>query len=99
MSDYLDQAALDGHPAFMVPDSVPCAETDPEAYFPEEGGLGSHARAVNALKVCSTCPVLQQCFDYAYKDARIVGIWGGTTSSQRATMRRGALKEGPFPTR
>jgi WhiB family redox-sensing transcriptional regulator len=100
MSDFIDIAAKEGHPAFiLVGEDVPCAETDPDAYFPEPGSPGSNARALDALKVCAGCPVLQQCFDYAYKDPALIGIWGGTTYSQRTQMRYHGLRKGPFPMR
>ena len=37
-----------------------CAETDPEAFFPEKGGSTREAK-----KVCLSCDVRNECLDYA----------------------------------
>jgi WhiB family redox-sensing transcriptional regulator len=38
---------------------------------------------------CLRCPVRVTCLKYALDDPKVVGIWGGTTTMQRRTMRRG----------
>lgn len=37
-----------------------CAQTDPEAFFPEKGGSTREAK-----RVCEQCPVRQMCLQYA----------------------------------
>src|SRR5215203_5740743 len=37
-----------------------CAETDPEAFFPEKGGSTREAK-----KICTGCEVKAQCLEYA----------------------------------
>ena len=37
-----------------------CAQTDPEAFFPEKGGSTREAK-----KVCLTCEVRGDCLEYA----------------------------------
>ena len=41
-----------------------CAQTDPEAFFPEKGGSTREAK-----KVCLSCEVRGECLEYAFCDA------------------------------
>lgn len=60
-----------------------CAQTDPEAFFPEKGGSSRDAK-----RICASCDIQQDCLEYALaRDIRF-GIWGGTTELQRRSMRR-----------
>ena len=43
-----------------------------------------------ALSICDGCPKKQQCLDTAMSTPEIYGIWGGTTESERKTLRRKA---------
>jgi WhiB family redox-sensing transcriptional regulator len=60
-----------------------CAETDPEAFFPEKGGSSRDAKAV-----CMACPVRAQCLDYALETHQLFGIWGGLSERQRRHLMR-----------
>ena len=44
-------------------------------------------RVREALEVCRTCPVTEQCLAYAL-DNDFPGVWGGTTPSVRRRMRQ-----------
>ena len=55
-----------------------CAQTDPDAFFPEP-----NVRARAAKRVCAACPVRQQCLDYAIRTGTVDGIWGGLAYPQR----------------
>lgn len=64
-----------------------CAQTDPEAFFPEKGGSTREAK-----KVCLSCEVRAECLDYALKNDERFGIWGGLSERERRRIRRaGAL--------
>jgi WhiB family transcriptional regulator, redox-sensing transcriptional regulator len=63
-------------------DEAVCAQTDPEAFFPEKG-----ESALPALRVCSACPVREPCLEEALND-RLKGVWGGTTERRRQELRR-----------
>jgi WhiB family redox-sensing transcriptional regulator len=57
-----------------------CAQTDPEAFFPEGG---SSPRTRNAIRTCiGSCAVREQCLQYALNNDEKFGIWGGFTESQ-----------------
>lgn len=76
----------------QAPDRIPCAETDPELFFPDdekENGMKdtSTARVRMARELCETCPVMAQCKNYAVMYFEMEGIWGGTTPKDRAKIR------------
>ena len=66
-----------------------CAQIDPELFFPEKG-TNTRAGAALAKKICSTCPVTEQCLKEALRIEQIFasrfGIWGGTTPHERSAM-------------
>jgi len=75
------------YPDFEEHGTPPCAESDPDAFFPEMGGgEGSLAYARMAIQVCDECPYKQRCLEYATKN-RLPGIWGGTSDVQRRRLR------------
>jgi WhiB family redox-sensing transcriptional regulator len=62
-----------------------CAETDPEAFFPEKGGSTRAAK-----RVCRACNVSAECLEYALElDVRF-GIWGGFSERERRLLKRAA---------
>lgn len=57
-----------------------CGYSDPEHWFPdlEHDGPWSIAQMrARAKKICGTCEVQQQCYDYAVANDERYGIWGG----------------------
>ena len=58
-----------------------CAQTDPEAFFPEKGGSTKEAK-----KVCMSCDVRIECLDYALRHEERFGIWGGLSGSERERL-------------
>lgn len=63
-----------------------CAQTDPEAFFPEKGGSTREAK-----KVCSSCDVRAECLDYALANDERFGIWGGLSERERRKIKRRAV--------
>jgi WhiB family redox-sensing transcriptional regulator len=63
-----------------------CAQTDPEAFFPEKGGSTREAK-----KVCTDCEVKAECLDYALANDERFGIWGGLSERERRRLRRAAV--------
>ncbi len=59
-----------------------CAETDPEAFFPEKGGSTREAK-----RVCAGCPVRLQCLEFALGNDERFGIWGGLSERERRRLR------------
>jgi WhiB family redox-sensing transcriptional regulator len=63
-----------------------CAQTDPEAFFPEKGGSTREAKAV-----CASCEVRAQCLEYALENDERFGIWGGMSERERRRYKRRAV--------
>ncbi|WP_436694781.1 MULTISPECIES: WhiB family transcriptional regulator [unclassified Geodermatophilus] len=59
-----------------------CAETDPEAFFPEKGGSTREAK-----RVCSGCEVRAECLESALANDERFGIWGGLSERERRRLR------------
>ena len=60
-----------------------CAQTDPEAFFPEKGGSTREAK-----RVCSSCEVKVDCLEYALENDERFGIWGGLSERERRRLKR-----------
>jgi len=60
-----------------------CAQTDPEAFFPEKGGSTRAAK-----QVCAECAVRAECLAWALDRGEHYGIWGGTSEQERRALRR-----------
>ena len=60
-----------------------CAQTDPEAFFPEKGGSTRDAK-----KVCRGCEVRAECLEYALEHDERFGIWGGLSERERRRIKR-----------
>lgn len=59
-----------------------CAETDPEAFFPEKGESSHEAKMVCA----SGCPIRDFCLEFALRNKEEFGIWGGLSASERRRL-------------
>jgi WhiB family redox-sensing transcriptional regulator len=62
-----------------------CAQTDPEAFFPEKGGSTRDAK-----RICSGCEVKAQCLEYALENDERFGIWGGLSERERRKPKKHA---------
>ena len=63
-----------------------CAQTDPEAFFPEKGGSTREAK-----KVCLSCDVRGECLEYALSNDERFGIWGGLSERERRKLKKRAV--------
>ncbi|MFI6325098.1 WhiB family transcriptional regulator [Nonomuraea sp. NPDC050556] len=66
-------------------DSARCAEVDPELFFPE---LGDHQDALDAKRVCASCPVRFECLTQALQRREQYGVWGGMSVVERRAVTR-----------
>jgi WhiB family redox-sensing transcriptional regulator len=67
-------------------DRALCAQTDPEAFFPEKGGSTRDAK-----RVCRSCEVRGECLTYALEHDERFGIWGGLSERERRRLCRQAV--------
>lgn len=63
-----------------------CAQTDPEAFFPEKGGSTREAK-----RICQGCEVRDACLEYALANDERFGIWGGLSERERRRLKRGII--------
>ena len=63
-----------------------CAQTDPEAFFPEKGGSTREAK-----RICLGCEVRDECLEYALANDERFGIWGGLSERERRRLKRGII--------
>jgi WhiB family redox-sensing transcriptional regulator len=73
-------------PADQWQDRALCAQTDPEAFFPEKGGSTREAK-----KICLGCEVRHECLEYALAHDERFGIWGGLSERERRRLKRGII--------
>ena len=55
-----------------------CAQTDPEAFFPEQGGSTAEAKAV-----CARCPFTAECLEHVLARDERFGVWAGMSEAER----------------
>ena len=67
-------------------DRALCAQTDPEAFFPEKGGSTREAK-----RICQGCEVRDKCLEYALAHDERFGIWGGLSERERRRLKRGVI--------
>ena len=81
---------LDSYPATDEDDqwqeNALCAQTDPEAFFPEKGGSTREAK-----RICLGCEVRDKCLEYALANDERFGIWGGLSERERRRLKRGII--------
>ncbi|MGX7827770.1 WhiB family transcriptional regulator [Actinokineospora sp. 24-640] len=63
-----------------------CAQTDPEAFFPEKGGSTREAK-----RICLGCEVRAECLEYALAHDERFGIWGGLSERERRKLKKRAV--------
>jgi WhiB family redox-sensing transcriptional regulator len=77
ITDWKGRAACSGYPHAL--------------FFP---GPDAAAREVERAKaICSVCPVIELCLEYALETNQRSGVWGGTTEAERRSLRRKWLEK------
>lgn len=64
-------------------DDAACARVDGEVWFPNTGESPRPAKAI-----CATCPVTNQCLQWALDTNERYGVYGGLTENERRALRR-----------
>jgi len=87
MSEPLHLAALGDDDVILLSwqEQALCAQTDPEAFFPEKGGSTREAK-----RICVGCDVKGECLEYALGQDERFGIWGGLSERERRRLKRAA---------
>jgi WhiB family redox-sensing transcriptional regulator len=83
----LFESARRGGPSIDLPAPEPwtehaiCAQTDPDAFYPDKGGSTKDAK-----RVCRSCPVIAECLAYALDHGDRYGVWGGLSWRERRKL-------------
>jgi predicted RecB family nuclease len=72
-------------PEFILDDQPACANVETE--IAPNKVVSKYVNLATAKQICASCPLTFQCLEYALKNVEI-GIWGGTTESQRESLRK-----------
>ena len=73
VADWRNRAACSGYPNTL--------------FFPASNEA-NEATVVRAKAVCGVCPVIEDCLHYALETNQRSGIWGGTSETERKSLRR-----------
>lgn len=79
MKEHLRTALLTYKEPWMA-DAI-CAQTDPDAFFPEKGGSTAEAK-----RICFSCPVSDTCLEWALVKGERFGIYGGKSERERRAI-------------
>jgi hypothetical protein len=58
---------------------------DPEWWFDKD-------TEILAAAICTRCPIINQCLDYAVSEKITDGVYGGLTPAERELLKRGRMK-------
>jgi WhiB family redox-sensing transcriptional regulator len=73
-----------------------CRGMDPRDFLSQRT-ISTGQRRSACKAVCSTCPVVDQCREYAIDAAEPYGVWGGLTPLERAMLTPHTQLTGPTP--
>jgi len=65
-----------------------CRKLDTSMFFPIGQTGEAEVRIARAKKVCATCPVRQECLEFAITTNQEYGVWGGHSEEERRVVRR-----------
>ncbi|WP_405392783.1 WhiB family transcriptional regulator [Streptomyces sp. NBC_01102] len=65
-----------------------CRDEDPDLFFPIGSTGPALVQTEDAKEVCATCPVREQCLEWALENGQESGVWGGLGESERRTLKR-----------
>ncbi|MEV5885871.1 WhiB family transcriptional regulator [Streptomyces sp. NPDC052020] len=65
-----------------------CRHEDPELFFPVGTSGPAALQTEQAKAVCRTCPVREQCLQWALETGQSIGVWGGTSEDERRALKR-----------
>ncbi len=68
--------------------SAACRTEDPELFFPIGTSGPALLQTEQAKTVCRSCPVREQCLEWALETGQSIGVWGGTSETERRALKR-----------
>jgi WhiB family redox-sensing transcriptional regulator len=67
-----------------------CRREDPDLFFPIGTSGPALLQTEQAKAVCRRCPVREPCLRWAMDTDQSLGVWGGTSETERRAMKRRA---------
>jgi WhiB family transcriptional regulator, redox-sensing transcriptional regulator len=94
MSEVRRQATLPPRPNWGWQDAAACRGTDVVLFFGPDGERQPEReiRERKAKALCASCPVRNECLDYAISRPEKYGTWGGLNEDERASERRRRMR-------
>ncbi len=65
-----------------------CLDEDPELFFPVGTTGPALEQTERAKAVCHSCPVVNECLEWALESNQDAGVWGALNEDERRTLRR-----------
>jgi WhiB family transcriptional regulator, redox-sensing transcriptional regulator len=94
MSEVRRQVTLPPRPNWGWQDAAACRGTDVVLFFGPDGERQPERdiRERKAKALCASCPVRNECLDYAISRPEKYGTWGGLSEDERASERRRRMR-------
>jgi WhiB family redox-sensing transcriptional regulator len=67
-----------------------CRHEDPDLFFPIGTTGPALVQTEVAKAVCRRCPVREECLQWALDTGQGIGVWGGTSETERRRLARRA---------
>ena len=65
-----------------------CKDVSSAIFFPAGPAAGTPAATALARAICASCPVIDECLDFAVATNQQYGVWGGCDEEERRDLRR-----------
>ena len=69
-------------------DRANCKGMDPALFHEEKPFNWPKKQLARAKAICATCPVAQDCLQFAIENQYLLGVWGGMTYNERLAYRK-----------
>jgi WhiB family redox-sensing transcriptional regulator len=79
----MSRKATEPEPETDFFEDAACQGADTSVFFPVSDTYAGEAKAI-----CATCPVAEQCLEYAVATHQSDGVWGGMTALERHRLVR-----------
>ncbi|MEV5342669.1 WhiB family transcriptional regulator [Streptomyces sp. NPDC052773] len=69
-----------------------CRHEDPDLFFPIGTSGPALMQTEQAKAICRRCPVREPCLQWALETDQTIGVWGGTSETERRALKRRASR-------
>ncbi|GGW22561.1 WhiB family transcriptional regulator [Streptomyces xantholiticus] len=73
-------------------DEAACRDEDPDLFFPIGTSGPALLQEAEAKAVCDRCTVREPCLRWAMETGQDLGVWGGTSETERRKLKRRAAR-------